>query len=155
VGRRGDITAGFQFAGLIDDVQIYSRALTQVEINEAMNGVHVASHPAGKAAHALASEILEKRLTGHADRCHHPTRAEDAHLPCLVIAVGMLSALACAGFWPGHRLSILGVSLAVGLLLFPAAAITLPPYVPWMFPVLSLTGGASIAVSLARTRTSR
>ena len=57
-----------------------------------------------------------------------------------MVAVGMLSALACAGFWPGHRLPILGVSLAVGLLLFPAAAITLPPYVPWMLPLLSLTG---------------
>jgi len=154
VGRRAD-ARGFAFAGLIDDVRIYSRALTQVEIEKAMNGVRIGSHPAGKAAHALASEILEKRLTGHADRCHQPTRAKDALVPGLMVAVGMLSALACAGFWPGHRLPILGVSLAVGLLLFPAAAITLPPYVPWMLPLLSLTGGASVAVSLVRARTSR
>ena len=152
VGRRADLR-GYEFAGLIDDVRIYSRALTQVEIEKAMNGVRIGSHPAGKAAHALAGEILEKRLTGHADRCHQPTRAEDALVPGLMVAVGVLSALACAGFWPGHRLSILGVSLAVGLLLFPAAAITLPPYVPWMIPVLSLTGGASVAVSLVRART--
>ena len=152
VGRRPDLK-GYGFAGLIDDVRIYSRALTQVEIEKAMNGVRIGSHPAGKAAHALAGEILEKRLTGHADRCHQPTRptrAEDALVPGLMVAVGVLSALACAGFWPGHRLFILGVSLTVGLLLFPAAAITLPPYVPWMLPLLSLTGGASVAVSLVR-----
>ena len=149
VGRRAHPIA-FEFAGLIDDVRIYSRALTQVEIEKAMNGVSIGSHPPGKAAHALAGEILEKRLTGHADRCHQPTRAEDALVPGLMVAVGVLSAMACAGFWPGHRLSMLGVSLAVGLLLFPAAVITLPPYVPWMLPLLSLTGGASVAVSLVR-----
>ena len=149
VGRRAD-ARGFAFSGLIDDVRIDSRALTQVEIEKAMNGGRIGSHPAGKAAHALASEILEKRLTGHADRCHQPTRAKDALVPGLMVAVGMLSALACAGFWPGHRLPILGVSLAVGLLLSPAAAITLPPYVPWMLPLLSLTGSASVAVSLVR-----
>ena len=152
VGRRPDLR-GYEFAGLIDDVRIYSRALKQVEIEKAMNGVRIGSHPAEKAAHALAGQILEKRLAGHADRCHHchqPTRAEDAFVPGLMVAVGVLSGLACAGFWPGHRLSILGVSLAVGLLLFPAAAITLPPYVPWMLPLLSLTGGASVAVSLVR-----
>ena len=156
VGRRAD-ARGYEFAGLIDDVRIYSRALKQVEIEKAMNGVRIGSHPAGKAAHALAGEILEKRLTGHADRireilciCYQPTRAEDALVPGLMVAVGVLSGLACAGFWPGNRLSILGVSLAVGLILFPAAAITLPPYVPWMLPLLSLTGGASVAVSLVR-----
>jgi VanZ family protein len=154
VGRRPDFE-GFEFAGLIDDVRIYSRALTRVEIEQAMNGVTIGSHAAHKAAHALAGEILEKRWTGHADRCHQPTVADDAHVPGLMVALGVLSALACAGFWPGHRLSMLGVSLAVGLLPFPAATITLPPYVRWMIPVLSLTGGASVAVSLARARTNR
>ena len=152
VGRRPDLQ-GFGFAGLIDDVRIYSRAFTQVEIEKAMNGVRIGSPPPGKAAHALAGEILEKRLTGYADRCYQPTRptrAEDALVPGLMVAVGVLSALACAGFWPGHRLVILGVSLAVGLLLYPAAAVTLPRYVPWMIPLLSLTGGASVAVSLVR-----
>jgi Concanavalin A-like lectin/glucanases superfamily/VanZ like family len=154
VGKRPDF-GGYEFAGLIDDVRIYSRALTQVEIEKAMNRDMIGSHPAGKAAHAPAGEILEKRLTGHADRCHQPTRTEDALVPGLMVAVGALSALACAGFWPGHSLSILGVSLAVGLLLYPAAAVTMPPDVPWMIPLLSLTGGASVAVSLVRARTSR
>ena len=72
-----------------------------------------------------------------------------------MVALGVLSALACAGFRPGHRLSMLGVSLAVGLLVFPIATITLPPYVRWMIPVLTLTGARSVVVSLATARTCR
>jgi hypothetical protein len=150
VGRRPD-SGGYEFTGLIDDVQIYSRALTQVEIERAMNGVGNGSHPPGKAACGLAGEILEKRLTGCAVRCYQPTRAEDARVPGLIVALGLLLALASAGFWPGHRLAILGSSLAAGLLFFPAAAIILPPYVLWLLPLLSLTGGASVAVSLGGT----
>ena len=115
-----------------------------------MNGVRIGSDPSGKVAHAMANEILKKRLTGHADLCHQPTRPEDAQVPGLMVGVGVLSALACAGFWPGHRLSLLGDSLPVGLLLVPAAVIVMPPYVPWMIPLLSLAGGASVAVSLVR-----
>ena len=149
VGRRADLQ-GFEFAGLIDDVRIYSRALTQAELEQSMNGVSIGGYPSGKAAYARAGDILEKRLTGHADLCHQPTLVEDAQVPGLMVAVGMLSAMSCASFWPGHRLSLLGVSLTVGLLLVPAAMITLPPYVPWMLPLLSLAGGASVAVSLVR-----
>jgi hypothetical protein len=146
VGKRPDLP-GYEFAGLIDDVQIYSRALKQVEIENAMNGVEIDSPATGKSAHAPAGEILEKRLKAHADRCYQPTQARDTLVPGLMVAMGVLSAMACAGFWPRHRLPGLGVSLAVGLLLVPAAAITLPWYAQWMLPVLSLAGGASIAVS--------
>ncbi len=149
LGRRPDF-AGSGFSGLIDDVRIYSRALSEAEIEKAMNCVEIGNGPLGRAAHTLASEIMQERLAGHSDRCHQPTRAEDAFVPVLMVAVGMLSALACTGFWPGHRLFILGISLAVGLLLYPAAAVTLPPYVLWMIPLLSLMGGASVAVSLIR-----
>ena len=130
-------------------MRIYSRSLTQVEIEKAMHDLEIGSHPAGKAAHALAGEILDKRLTDHTHRCHRPTRDEDTLVPGLMVAVGMLSALACVGFWPGHRLPVLGVSLTVGLLLVPAAAITLPPYVLWTLPPLSLAGAHSVAISLS------
>jgi Concanavalin A-like lectin/glucanases superfamily/VanZ like family len=150
VGKRAEMR-GFEFAGLIDDVHIYSRALEQVEIEKIMNGVQIDSPAAGKAAHALPRNILEKRLNGHVDRCYQPTRAEDAIVPGLMVAVGVLSAAACAGFWPGHRLLILCVSFATGLSLVPAAAIILPPYVPWMLPILSLAGGASVACSSTRS----
>ncbi len=151
VGKRAEMR-GFGFAGLIDDVHIYSRALEQVEIEKIMNGARIESPAAGKAALALPGEILEKRLNGHVDHCYQPTRDEDAIVPGLMVAVGMLSALACAGFWPGHRLFVLGVSLFVGLLLVPIAMIILPPYAIGMLPLLSLAGGASVAVSLTSSR---
>jgi hypothetical protein len=147
VGRRPEMRS-FEFAGLIDDVHIYSRALEQVEIEKTKNGNRIDSPAAGKTAHALPGEILKKRLNGHVDHCYQPTRDEDVIVPGLIVALGVLSALACAGFWNGRRLCILGVSLAIGLLVVPAAVIILPPYVPWMLPLLSLAGGASVAVSL-------
>ena len=64
-----------------------------------------------------------------------------------MVAVGVLSALACAGFWPGHKLAILGVGTTVGLLGFPVAAIALPPNTRWMLPLLSLAGSGSVAFS--------
>jgi hypothetical protein len=146
VGRRPD-PSNYQFAGLIDDVRIYSRALEHSEIEQAMNGVAPSSHPQGKVVHALASKILKKRFAGKAKHCHQPTRPDDAQVPCLMVVVGVLSALDCAGFWPGNRLSKLCVSLAVGLLVYPAAALVLPSYASWMIPALSLAGGASVSVS--------
>jgi hypothetical protein len=149
VGRRAD-ASGYEFAGLIDDVRIDSRALSQAEIHEVMHDIHSGSRAATKAEQAPAREILAKRMLGRDDHCHQPTRSADALVPGLAAAVGVLTGLACAGFWPGYRLPILVASLAVGLLLGVAAAITLPPYVPWMIPLLSLVGGASVAVSLAK-----
>jgi hypothetical protein len=74
----------------------------------------------------------------------------DAVLPGLIVASGMLSAFACAGFCPERRLAALIVSLLVGLLVLPAAALTLPSHVLWMIPSLSLVGGASIALSIVK-----
>jgi len=149
VGRRADVRE-FEFAGLIDDIRIYSRALTHAEIERAMNGVEVGSHPPEKVARARADEIMEKRLPGGAFRCYQPTRDEDALVPGFMVAAGMLSALTCAGFLPGHRSFLLAASLAVGLLFIPFASISLPRFFAWMFPILSLAGGASVAVSLVR-----
>lgn len=147
VGRRAD-WRGFEFAGLIDDVRIDSRALTQMEIEKAMIGVEIGNRPAGKTAHKLAGEILEKRPP---DRIHHcqSTRDEDLIVPGLMVAVGVLMGLACAGFWPGHRLAIPIVNLTAGLLVAPTTATTLLPlYFVCMLPLLSLAGGASVAISL-------
>ena len=144
---------GFEFAGLIDDVRIDSRALTQLEIEKAMIGVEIGNHPAGKTAHTRAGEILEKRPPDRARHCHQSTRDEDAIVPGLMVAVGVLTALACAGFWPGHRLPILIANLTAGLLVVPTTATTLLPlYFVCMLPLLSLTGGASVAISLGSAR---
>jgi hypothetical protein len=149
VGRRAD-SRGFEFAGLIDDVRIYSLALTQAEIENVMHDVGIGSRRAGKPVHALAIEILRQRLGDEAYRCPPQTRDEDATVPGLIVVLGILTASACAGFWPGHRLALLGVSVAVGLLFAPALTTILPPYIVWMLPLLSLAGGASVAVSVVR-----
>jgi hypothetical protein len=154
VGRRAD-SKGYEFAGLIDDVRIYSRPLTQAEIERDMNGVGIGSHPGGKPVLASAGDILRRRAGRIADYWHQPTRDEDTLVPGLMVAVGVLSALACAGVWPGHKLAILGVGATVGLLGFPVAAIALPPNTRWMLPLLSLTGSGSVAFSLVRTASDR
>ncbi len=131
-------------------MRIDSRALTQMEIMEEMNRVGIGRETAASVVHALAREVLEKRGIGNPDDCYRPTRDGDALVPGLMVSVGLLSVLACAGFWPGHKLAILGVSLAVGLLIFATTAIILPPYLRWMPPFLSLAGGAAVAVSFVR-----
>jgi hypothetical protein len=86
-------------------------------------------------------------LIAGADQCPLPTRAEDALVPGLMVALGVLTGFACAGFWQQDRLFILGASVAIGLLLVPAAHFTLPHNLLWMLPLLSLLGGASVAFS--------
>jgi hypothetical protein len=149
VGRRAD-AEGYGFAGLIDDVHIFSRALDRKEIESCLNGVEPGGPSARIAARARAGDVLEQRIAGQVDACHQSTRNQDALLPGMLVGVGVLSALACAGFWPRHEGAILVVSMAVGLLLLPVAVITLPPYVPWMIPLLSFAGGASVAASYVR-----
>jgi hypothetical protein len=149
VGRRADLR-GFGFVGLIDDVRIDSRALTQMEIEKAMMGPEIGVLPAGKTAQLLAGEILEKRPPDRVHSCLQSTRDEDGVVPGLMVAVGILTGLACAGFWPGRSLPILTANLTAGLLVVPTTATTLLPlYFVCMLPVLSLAGGASVVFSLA------
>ena len=153
VGRRGD-ARGYEFAGLIDEVRIDSRALCQAEIEQSMRGVEIASGSPNKSADALSSSIRAKRRPRGANFCHQPTSPQDAIVPAFMVAVGVLSALACACLWPGYRLRILGVSLAVGLLLSCVAIVLLPSHVTLMLPLLSLTGSASVAFSVMHPRQS-
>jgi hypothetical protein len=122
VGKRPDLK-GFEFSGQIDDVRIYSRALLQEEIETDMNSVTIGKHTAGKPVYSLAGEILKKRWHGPVVPCPQPARDEDSPVPGAVVAAGMLVALACASFWPGHRLAIVAASVAVAVPLVPIAAI--------------------------------
>ena len=77
-------------------------------------------------------------------------------MPFLTVALGLLAAVACAGLWPSPKpvtlpIVCLGVSLAAGSLLLPVGASTLPWYDLWIVPILSLAGGASVALSLTLT----
>ena len=147
VGRRSDLE-GFEFAGSIDDVRIYSLALTKAEIGADMDGevdgLAVQRHSergADNSRGAKRSRDVDAPCTGSSDR-------EDAKLPGAAAVLGLLVAVACVGFWPSAQSPLLLiVSFTAGLLLLPPTASTLPL---WMMPLLSLAGGASVAVSVRR-----
>jgi hypothetical protein len=151
IGRRSD-TGGFYFAGLIDDVRIYSRALTQAEIIRDI-GVKAMSTPGlSKSRRLPAQSILgterpKKDLHG---LCAG-SDPEDARLPAAIASIGVLAAVACVGLWPsgGPMLSLI-VCLAAGLLLAPTLSFTLPSFARWMMPLVSLAGGVSVVLSVRR-----
>src|SRR5262249_51906324 len=83
---------GFEFAGLIEDVRIYSRALAKDEIVATMNGGQTADTPPGKPATTLATLVEKHRLPGGRNY-RRPTRSEHALLPGAMVLVGMLLAV--------------------------------------------------------------
>ena len=76
---------------------------------------------------------------------------EDEKIPGAAAALGVLTAIACAGLFPSSGpLRCLIASLAAGLLFVPATASTLPMLTRWMMLLLSLAGGASVAFTMRR-----
>jgi hypothetical protein len=130
VGRGGD--PGFEFAGSIDDVHIYSFALTKAEIAADMRG-RVDGSAVQRAVDPGYQEVPCRILSDH----------EDARIPAAAAMVGVLVAVACIGLWPSTgALFCLTVSFAAGLVLLPATSSNLPLLGLWMMPLLSLAGGA-------------
>ena len=151
VGRRSDFS-GFEFAGMIRDVRIYSFALTGTEVQTVMSGGTIANESAlpGTGNSASGTES-----TGESDcpALEHTRFSEsgDDKLPAAVGVMGVLIAVAVAGFWPyAGPLPCILASLAGGLLLLPAIAPNLPSFNLWTIPLLSMAGGASVAISLKR-----
>jgi concanavalin A-like lectin/glucanase superfamily protein/VanZ like protein len=151
VGRRSE-PEGFEFAGTIDDVRLYSRALTKAEIVADMQGTAtdgLAVRPATAARvdgsrGARPSEDLHPLCAAVSDE-------EDARIPGAAGALGVLVAIACVGLWPSAEpLVYLVISFAAGWLLLPGIASTLPSLDLWMIPLVSLAGGASVAMSVRR-----
>jgi VanZ family protein len=136
VGRRAD-AKGFEFTGFIDDVRIYSLALTQNEIEAVMRGAVV------ERARATSNRrsLLAAEPAPFAE-------SYDIEIPVAAAAVGMLAALACIGIWPAtSSLAAGGVSALAGLLLLAAAGSDLP-LLDWIsLPLTSITGGASVILS--------
>ena len=149
LGRRSD-QGGFEFSGAIDDVRIYSLALTQAEIAAAMHGKPVdrlAAQPtAANEPHRGAAE----RPVNSAEPCTGSSDREDSKVPLAAAALGLLVAIACISFRPsaGPALLLI-VSFAAGFLFFPATSST--PLL-WTTPLISFAGGASVAVSLRRSK---
>jgi VanZ family protein len=152
VGRRSDLK-GFEFAGAIDDVRLYSTALTQ---NEVAADVHGTSREDARVNSPRAASSDGAGLEMGQDAvCSWSSEREDARIPAVVAAVGVLLAVACVGLWPARGATLgLAASVVAGLVLFRVATPTLPSMNLWVFPLTSLAGAASVMASLWRPRTS-
>jgi VanZ family protein len=143
VGRRGDMR-GFEFAGAIDDVRIYSRALSGREIadqaSEAM--------PGSATAASLGDIDGQDAPAATNDAC--PLKNTDARVAGLVVAVGMLFAVVSVGAWPSRRFAAptLVLTLIAGAALVPALAPVIPAYLKFAVPFLTLAGGAVVVASV-------
>jgi hypothetical protein len=140
VGRRPE-PSGFEFAGLIDAVRIYSRAITADEIQtEASASRHVfeRSYATNKTG-AIAVD----------SRC--PVEPpSDGQISGVAVAVGVLVAIACVGLCPakGRRAMSVVLSLFAGCaLLASLSPLALPLLFRSLVPVLTVAGGASVALS--------
>jgi len=144
IGRRADLS-GYEFAGLIDDVRIYSRALSRDEIE--------ADFRTTPAAQSIATPVQSTSEAGDA-HCSAPEKAVDSRSIGLVVMVGLLGSVAILGLLPTvSRRALCLASFLIGFLLFPTMAATLPVGYKWLLPVLSLAGGASVAFSTMRIKT--
>jgi Concanavalin A-like lectin/glucanases superfamily len=148
VGRRSDLT-GYEFAGSIANVRLYSRALTKAEVSAATHG-EVNNSPVVEARTRDVELGRVQERPGDLDaQCVWLSDPEDAKIPGAAAALGMLVAVACAGLWPSSgKLGCLLASFAAGLLLLPAMASTFHSPSRWMMPLVSLAGGVSVVVSL-------
>ena len=152
VGRRSDL-AGFEFAGSIDDVRIYSRALTKAEIAANMRGEDIEGVVGQRATDGEVDGLHRLDRPGYVrPPCSVSSDHEDAHLPGRTAVVGVLVAVAYVATWPSAGpLGCLLVSLAAGLILRSVSPPTLPSLNLWLLPLTSLAGGVSVAISRRRT----
>jgi hypothetical protein len=142
IGRRSDLR-GFEFAGMIDDVRIYSRALTPEEV-EAETNAHRDS-----AATKLDTDTISVDSAPGDGPCSvaAPT---DGQLTGILVLVGALVGIACVGLWPWTRRRAwsLALSFVAGCMLLPhLVALSFPGFFLLLVPLLSLLGGASVALS--------
>jgi uncharacterized membrane protein (UPF0136 family) len=144
IGRRSS-DRGFEFAGLIDDVRVYSRALTNAEIDALTRGMRVESGLplSGGSVDRDSGGPVASRSCGRSDR-------EDSQIPGAAGVLGVLIAVMYFGFWPtAGWLPCLLVSVVAGMLLLLGAAPSLPALGRWLIPLTSLAGTASVLASLS------
>jgi hypothetical protein len=151
VGRRS-YSKGFEFAGSIEDVCIYSFALTKPEIAAGMRGRVIDGLAVQRATGRGANSNRGAGRAGDLDApCTVSSEPEDAKIPGAAATFGVLVAVACVGLWPSAgSLLYLVVSFVAGLLLLPVMASSLPPFNLWMMPLVSLAGSASVVASIRR-----
>ena len=139
VGKRSD-SDQCGFAGVIDDVRIYSLPLTKAEIVADMHGVK-----------PKAAIIAARHQVRRTNRKSAPVTPIQKNLLIAGAILGVLAAVACAGLFPSSgTLRTLVASLAAGLLLVAATASTTPVLTRWVILLVSLAGGASVGFTMRR-----
>lgn len=148
IGRRSGIT-GYEFAGMIRDVRIHSRALTAAEIVADMRGNAAEATVAQRDAGTGSRRAIDRGNVVRT-RCAINSGHEDKSLPIAAAGLGLLVTVAGLGLWPySSGLVWLAISLAAGMVL-PASS--LPAINLWLFPLTSLAGAAAALVSIRRGR---
>jgi hypothetical protein len=144
IGRRSDLP-GYEFAGLIRHVSIYSRALTPAEIALDLRG-HVADAPA-PAEEADGAGAPKHRGPARTS-CAISSDPEDKHIPLAAAGLGLLVAIAGMGIWPYSSGLLWLVASLVGGFVLPVW--TLPALTSWLIPLTSLAAGAAVVISTRR-----
>jgi len=144
IRKRSD-SEGFGFTGLIRDVRIYSFALTNEEVAAVMRGESVNRV-------AAASNTSEARGTSKENpQGKVISEVGDQWIPVKAASLGVLVAVTCIGLWPlASSLWYVFASFVVGLLLLPAIVSSVPSFNLWLIPLVTLSGGVSVAVSIRR-----
>jgi hypothetical protein len=130
-------------------VRIYSRAVTQNELEAEVHAVPpTLTLPAPTTPRATNGAPASSDV-GLA--CRAPAADSDpAKVAGPVVGVGMLVALGCVGLWPTSRFRVpcLILSVLAGFLLIPSITPVVPAFFRWFVPLLTLAGGASVAMSV-------
>jgi hypothetical protein len=134
IGARG-YPVSEHFTGIVDDVKIYSRALSPSEIAVDVDGIDLP-------AFAIPSG------NGFTGACPSGSPV-DGRVAGFAVALGMLIATACVGLWPtmNYRVPSLILSLLAGIVLFVTIGPAMPLLLRWTLPLLALAGGAAVASS--------
>lgn len=153
VGRRSR-PRGFEFAGAIDDVRIYSLALSKSEIQSVMRGADIDGSPLPRNARGNDESVAKSDPQPAMDsNCKIISDPEDSILPTAACVLGVLVAVACTGLGLSPRtLTCLAASFASGLLLLTATSSSLPWFNLWLIPLTSVAGSVSVAASLSRQK---
>lgn len=151
IGRRGS-RRGYEFSGSIDDVRIYSHALSKAEIAAIMNGATVSS-PAPLPQNAKAAQTTRQSVywSKKNEPCGGISDREDASIPAAAGVLGVLVALALIGLFPAVNMPLLvAAALGAGSVLFALTGSNLPGFNLWLVPLTSLLCAASVTVSRGR-----
>jgi hypothetical protein len=141
VGRSGR-RDGYWFNGDLDDVRIYSRALTPLEIQTLV-------HETDRGRSLFASSH-HARLESAWDASACAPSPRDTRVSGFFVMLGLVTAVACAGLWPaaGFRLPAIAASLLAGLLVLLSVPDAFPDYYRALIPLLVLAGGVVAVASM-------